>query len=455
MVSASGHVACLIEAVGAACARIEAGDPAIWISRVARDVAEARAEESARRGADLPLAGLTFAVKDNIDVAGMPTTAGCPDFAYTPAESATAVARLEAAGAVLLGKTNLDQFATGLVGTRSPYGVPRSPIDDRLVPGGSSSGSAVAVARGMVSFALGTDTAGSGRVPAAFTETVGCKPTRGLISNHGVFPACRSLDCVSIFGPSVGRARAVLGVLAAPDTRDPYSRTFPITARPWSSDSPVLRIGVPGAAGLCFFGNDSYRRAFQTAVQGVAHIGWTPIAIDYAPLREAAQLLYSGPWVAERLVALTPFIDEHPESMLPVTRQIIACGREYSAADCFRAAYRLEELRVLCDAVWEEVDLVMVPTAGTIYTLDEVAADPLATNTNLGYYTNFVNLLDLCAVAVPCARTTGGLPFGVTLIARAGADGELLSAAERLMPALGPARPEVYASSSASSTGAD
>ena len=444
------------EAVGTACARIERGDPAIWISRVARDVAEARAEAIARSGADLPLAGLTFAVKDNIDVAGMPTTAGCPDFAYTPAESATVVGRLEEAGAIFLGKTNLDQFATGLVGTRSPYGVPRNPIDPRFVPGGSSSGSAVAVARGMVSFALGTDTAGSGRVPAAFTETVGCKPTRGLVSTHGVFPACRSLDCVSVLAPSVGRARAVLGVLAESDPRDPYSRTLPITPDSWSTDGrQALRIGLPRAADLRFFGNDGYRRAFQAAVQGLAKIGWTPAQVDYAPLREAAQLLYSGPWVAERLVALTPFIDEHPASMLPVTRQIIARGREYSAADCFRAAYRLEELRVLCDAVWEEVDLLMVPTAGTIYTLDEVAADPLATNTNLGYYTNFVNLLDLCAVAIPCARTTGGLPFGVTLIARAGADGELLSAAERLMPALGPARPEVYAPSSASSSGAD
>jgi len=247
------------EAVGAACARIEAGDPAIWISRVARDVAEARAEEVSRTRADAPLAGLTFAVKDNIDVAGMPTTAGCPDFAYTPAESATAVARLEAAGAVLLGKTNLDQFATGLVGTRSPYGVPQNPIEPRFVPGGSSSGSAVAVARGMVSFALGTDTAGSGRVPAA--------------------------------------------------TR------------------------IRG-----------YRRAFQNVVHRVADIGWTPAEIDYAPLREAAQLRYSGPWVAERLVALTPFIDGRPESVLPVTRRIIVRGREYSAADYFRAVYRLEEL---------------------------------------------------------------------------------------------------------------
>ena len=444
------------EAVGAACARIEAGDPAIWISRVARDVAETRAEAIARSGADLPLAGLTFAVKDNIDVAGMPTTAGCPDFAYVPKESATVVARLEAAGAVLLGKTNLDQFATGLVGTRSPFGVPRNPIDARLVPGGSSSGSAVAVARGMVSFALGTDTAGSGRVPAAFTETVGCKPTRGLVSTFGVFPACRSLDCVSVLAPSAGLARTVLRVLAGPDPRDPYSRALPIAPRSWSSGGDrALRVGVPCAGALCFFGNDGYRRAFRAAVQGLADIAWTRAEIDYAPFRQAAQLLYSGPWVAERLVALTPFIDDHPESMLPVTRQIIARGREYSAADCFRAAYRLEELRALCDAVWEEVDLVMVPTAGTIYTLDEVAADPLATNTNLGYYTNFVNLLDLCAVAVPCARTADGLPFGVTLIARAGADGELLSAAERLMPALGPAHPEVYASSSASSTGAD
>ena len=212
---------------------------------------------------------------------------------------------------------------------------------------------------------------------------------------------------------------------------------------------------MPGASGLRFFGNEGYRHAFDTVLPCLADIGWTTAEIDYEPLREAADLLYSGPWLAERLVALTPFIDEHPESMLPVTRQIIARGRDYSAADCFRAAYRLEELRTAWAAAWEGCDLLMVPTAGTIYTLDDVAADPLTTNTNLGYYTNFVNLLDLCAVAVPSARTSDGLPFGVTLIGRAGADRELLSAAERLMPALGPARPEVYASSSASSTGAD
>lgn len=444
------------EAVGAAYARIEAGDPAIWISRVARDAAEARAEEVSRTAADAPLAGLTFAVKDNIDVAGMPTTAGCPDFAYTPSESATVVARLEAAGAILLGKTNLDQFATGLIGTRSPYGVPQNPIDARFVPGGSSSGSAVAVARGLVSFALGTDTAGSGRVPAAFTETVGYKPTRGVVSNHGVFPACRSLDCVSVFAPSADRARAVLRVIAGPDPRDPYSRTRPSSPRSWSrAGDRALRVAVPAASGLRFFGNEGYRRAFDAVVPCLADIGWTTAEVGYAPLREAAQLLYSGPWLAERLVALTPFIDDHPESILPVTRQIIAHGRNYSAADYFRAAYRLEELCAAWAAAWEGLDLLMVPTAGTIYTLDQVAADPLATNTNLGYYTNFVNLLDLCAVAIPCARTTSGLPFGVTLIGRAGADRELLSAAERLMPGLGPAHPEVYASSSASSTGAD
>ena len=432
--------------VGAACARIDAGDAAIWISRVQRSAALARADEVERTGAGLPLAGLTFAVKDNIDVAGMPTTAGCPEFAYTPDESATAVSRLEAAGAVLVGKTNLDQFATGLVGTRSPLGVPRNPVDPRLVPGGSSSGSAVAVACGMVDFALGTDTAGSGRVPAAFTETVGVKPTRGLVSTHGVVPACRSLDCVSVFAPSVARARAVLGAVAGFDPRDPYSRAFSFAAhRPYGGVTSPLRIGVPRAADLRFFANDGYRRAFRTAVRAVAEHGWPTGEIDYTPLREAAALLYSGPWLAERLVALTPFIDEHPGAMLPLTRNIITRGREYSAADYFRAAYRLQELRAASTALWEAVDLLLVPTAGTIYTLDQVAAEPVATNTNLGYYTNFVNLLDLCAVALPCARTAEGLPFGITLIAPAGADGTLLDAAEHLLeegvlgPATGPA----------------
>ena len=260
--------------VDEACAGIDAGDPAIWISRVAREAVQARAEEVERSGGDLPLAGLTFAVKDTIDVARMPTTVGCPAFAYTPAESATVVTRLESAGAILLGKTNLDQFATGLVGVRSPFGVPRNPVDARLVPGGSSSGSAVAVARRMVSFALSTDTAGSGRVPAAFTETIGVKPTRGLVSTRGVFPACRSLDCVSIFARSVGRARAVLDVMAGPDPRDPYSRQFPNISRQFpdadhrgagAGDGP-RRIGVPRAADLRFFGNDSYRQAFHSVL---------------------------------------------------------------------------------------------------------------------------------------------------------------------------------------------
>ena len=433
-----------------ACARIDAADPAICISRVPRSAVLARAGEVERSGAGRPLAGLTFAVKDNIDVAGMPTTAGCPGFAYTPSESATAVARLEAAGAILVGKTNMDQFATGLVGTRSPYGVPRNPVDARYVPGGSSSGSAAAVARGLVNFALGTDTAGSGRVPAAFTETVGAKPTRGLVSAHGVVPACRSLDCVSVFAPSVARARAVLGVLAGPDPRDPYSRVLSFGAHRGggagsgsgsgsgsgnntaATASGSLRVGMPRTSDLRFFGNRGYREAFASAVGAVAGHGWTTEQVDYEPLREAAALLYSGPWLAERLVALTPFIDEHPGAMLRLTREIIAGGRGYSAADYFRAAYRLQELRAAAAPLWQKVDLLLVPTAGTIYTLDEVAAEPVTTNTNLGYYTSFVNLLDLCAVALPCARTADGLPFGVTLIAPAGADARLLDAAERL-----------------------
>lgn len=443
-------------AVAACLARIEQGDPAIWISRVPPQAALERAAALDGRG-DLPLAGLTFAVKDNIDVAGLPTTAGCPEFAYTPSDSATVVTLLEAAGAILLGKTNLDQFATGLVGTRSPYGTPINPIDPALIPGGSSSGSAVAVARQMVSFALGTDTAGSGRIPAAFTETVGIKPTRGTVSTSGVVPACRSLDCVSVFARTVAEAQLVLSSMVGPDAGDPYSRAVPPSAQRAAPDpsaaAPVaMRIGVPAPADRRFFGNAGYQAAYQEAVAGVVSIGWSVIEVDYAPLRETAALLYAGPWIAERLVALTPFIDEHPDALLPVTQQIIAAGRNPTAADYFRAAYRLQELRASAVAMWDRVDALLVPTAGTIYTVAEVAADPITSNSNLGYYTNFVNLLDMSAVAVPAARTAEGLPFGLSLIGPAFAEATLLQAAERLVAGVPVAAVTATAAATAAAT---
>jgi len=402
-------------------ARIEAaGEDHVWIHRIpAADIlARAAALEAlpAEDRAALPLYGVPFAVKDNIDVAGAPTTAGCPDFAYTAAETATAVQRLLDAGAMLIGKTNLDQFATGLVGVRSPYGVPRNPLDPFCVPGGSSSGSAVAVAAGLVSLALGTDTAGSGRVPAAFNNIVGLKPTKGLVSTAGVVPACRSLDCVSVFALTVEDAMDALAVMAAPDPRDSYSRAAP--PAPAALRAP-FRFGVPRADQLRFFGNTEAERLYRAAIDRLAGLGGEAVAIDYAPFAEAAALLYSGPWVAERTAAVGDFIAAHPGAALEVTRSIIEGGRTRDAVATFRALHRLEDLRRDTAPVWEAIDLLALPTTGTIYTVAELAADPIALNTNLGAYTNFTNLLDLCGIAVPSGFQEDGRPAGLTLIAPA------------------------------------
>ena len=417
---------------GAVRASLEAaqrGDPAIWISLVASEQALARADEVAA-GGDLRLRGLTFAVKDNIDVAGMPTSAACPAFSYTPDLSATVVTRLEQAGAVLIGKTNLDQFATGLVGTRSPYGVPENPLAAGYIPGGSSSGSAVAVARGMVSFSLGTDTAGSGRVPAGFNGIVGYKPTRGLLSTAGVVPACRTLDCVSVFAPSMADARRVAEACQGVDPADPFSR---VGAPLSEMGNASVRAGVPRPDQLEFFGNDAYRQEFARQLARAGDLGWEPLEIDLQPLREAANLLYTGAYLAERLLAVSPLIDDEPDALLPVTRGIIEAGRDLSAADYFRGAYRLQELQVVGAQMWKEIDVLLLPTSGTIYTRDEVDADPVGTNTNLGYYTNFVNLLDMCGVAVPAGVTDTGLPFGVTLLGPAWADGRVMDLGGKMM----------------------
>lgn len=401
--------------------RIEAaGDDHVWICRVPDADILARAAEleslDAAERAQLPLYGIPFAVKDNIDVAGLPTTAACPEFAYTPTQSATAVDRLLAAGAVLIGKTNLDQFATGLVGVRSPYGVPRNAIDPACVPGGSSSGSAVAVAAGLVGFSLGTDTAGSGRVPAAFNNIVGLKPTKGLVSTAGVVPACRSLDCVSVFALAVEDAMEVLSVMAAPDPRDAYSRTAPIS--PAALRHP-FRYGVPRADQLAFFGNAEAERLYRAALDRLAALGGVAVEIDFAPFAEAAALLYSGPWVAERTAAVGDFLADNPEAGHPVTRTIVGNGTGRSAVEAFRAMYRLEELRRDTAPVWQSIDVLAVPTTGTIYTVAELLADPIALNTNLGTYTNFTNLLDLCGIAVPSGFQTDGRPAGITLLAPA------------------------------------
>ena len=372
-----------------------------------------------------PLWGLPFAVKDNIDLSGVATTAACPAFAYTPQRSATAVERLIAAGAIPIGKTNLDQFATGLVGVRTPYPVPKNSVDPALVPGGSSSGSAVAVASGLVSFALGTDTAGSGRVPAGLNNIVGLKPTLGAVPVRGVVPACQTLDCVSVFGLTVADAWAVAEAMAGFDAADPWSRRVSLGAP--GALPPHLRVGVPDAASRRFFGDAAAERAFDAALALYAGLGATLVPVDFAPLFAVADLLYEGAWVAERYAAIRPFIAAHRDALHPTTARIILGAESLSAADAFAGIYRLAELRRAAEPLWGGLDLLAVPTVPRAYRVAELDADPIGPNTALGTYTNFVNLLDLCALAVPGPSRDDGLPGGTTLVAPAGRDGFLAS----------------------------
>jgi allophanate hydrolase len=402
------------------------GQRPVWIELVPQEQAFAAA---AKLDESLPLYGIPFAVKDNIDVAGLPTTAGCPAYAYIPTRSATSVERLIAAGAVLIGKTNLDQFATGLVGVRSPYGACSSVFDARYVSGGSSAGSAVAVASGMVSFALGTDTAGSGRVPAAFNNLVGLKPTRGAISAAGVVPACRTLDCVSVFALTCADASAVLTVASGYDPLDPFSRVGQ-QGSPWLGGP--FRFGVPAPQQLEFFGDSAAANLFRSSAERLTDLGGTSVEIDFSPFRSVAELLYSGPWVAERLAAILSFFGEHESEMDPTVRAIIGGGVRQTAVNTYAAMYRLAELRQQTMAEWRRMDVMLLPTTGTIYTIDDVKSDPVRLNSNLGFYTNFVNLLDLAAVAVPAGLRENGLPFGVTLIGPAWTDAALLTLADRL-----------------------
>jgi allophanate hydrolase len=397
----------------------------VWISRVPEAQAVARATELGRNGRGLPLYGIPFAVKDNIDAANMPTTAGCKEFSRVPAKSATVVDRLIAAGAILVGKTNMDQFATGLVGVRSPYGPAANPFDARFIAGGSSSGSAVAVATGMVSFALGTDTAGSGRVPAGFNNIVGLKPTRGLLSCAGVLPACRTLDCVSILALTCADAREVFKVAKAFDKSDPFSRAAADRLDVTPPRPTEFRFGVPRNNDLEFFGDPESPALFAQAIANLERLNGLRVEIDFTPFRQAAKLLYDGPWVAERLAAIKDFYAAHADAFLPVTRKIIGGASRYSAVDAFEATYRLQELKRQTEAEWERMDVLVVPTAGTTYTLEQVESEPLVLNSNLGYYTNFVNLMDLCALAAPCAFRRNGVPFGATFIAPAFSDGLL------------------------------
>jgi len=419
-------------------------DPAVWLHRLTATEILTRSGERQRpdSASIAPLAGLTFAIKDNIDLAGAPTTAACPGFAYTPTESAHVVERLMAAGALPIGKTNLDQFATGLVGTRSPAGAPRNVFNPDYISGGSSSGSAVAVAAELVDFALGTDTAGSGRVPAAFNQIVGLKPTKGLLSTRGVVPACRSLDCVSIFSRDIATATRVLTASEGFDPADPFSRSKPIchlTSDKYSGGRP--RLGVARADQLEWFGNTESPALFAAALERLRSLGAEIVEVDFAPFLETARLLYEGPWTAERYAAVGEFIERHsatPEAahaagIDPTVAKIIFGGKTPSATDCFRATYRLAELRRAADTILATVDALVAPTAGTIYTVAEIETDPIRLNSNLGRYNNFMNLLDLCGLTVPAGRYTFGPGFGITLIAPAWHDRALLALGARYL----------------------
>ncbi len=385
-----------------------------------------RAPKLVGSGCDGALQGLVFAVKDNIDIAGLPTTAGCASFAFDPVSHAVAVQRLLDAGALAAGKTNLDQFACGLSGTRSPYGAVPNAFDPAHVSGGSSSGSAYVVATGQVDFSLGTDTAGSGRVPAGLNNIVGIKPSKGLVSTRGVLPAAQSVDCISIFSRTVAQAARVLAVTMGYDALDPYSRRLHLASQPFG---PMFRFGVPSP--LQFHGDSLAEAAFDDGVKRLRQLGGTPVAIDYQPLAQAALLLYDSALVAERYAAVRGFFDRHETDVIEPVRSIIAGGRRYSAADLFDAQTRLRAIAQRAAPMWDAIDVLMVPTAATHYTIARMQADPVTLNRNLGTYTNFVNLLDYAAISVPSAMRPDGLPFGVTLIGPCGSDWQLAELGQR------------------------
>ncbi|GAA1011894.1 allophanate hydrolase [Acrocarpospora pleiomorpha] len=430
------------DVVGEVYRRIRArGDDGVWITL--RPIEDVLAE--IRPG---PLSGVPFAVKDNIDVAGMPTTAACPAFAYVPDRTAPLVERLLAAGALLIGKTNLDQFATGLSGTRSPYGACESPLVPGLISGGSSSGSAVAVSAGLVSFAIGTDTAGSGRVPAALTGVVGLKPSRGLVPTTGLVPACASLDCASVFALSAPDAATAVGIMsdsgfavagAAEHVRREGAGGSPAAGQA-RRNAPVegnggLRVGVPELPE--FFGDEAARAGFGEAVASLAALRHEIVAVDFAPFLAAGRLLYEGPWLAERLAGIGDFVAGHPDDVHPVTRDVLARGWDITGADVFRGLRRLAELHAETAATWADIDVLAVPSVPTTFTLAEMAADPIRRNSALGHYSTFANLLDLAAIAVPAGMTATGRPHGLTLLGPSGSDALLADLARAFHHATG------------------
>jgi len=407
----------------------------IWISLQHHETVLAQAEKLEQLDPhSLPLYGIPFAVKDNIDVAGQPTTAACPGFSYLPEHTAFAVQQLIDAGAVLIGKTNMDQFATGLTGTRSPdsYGICRNSVNPDYISGGSSSGSAVAVALDIVSFSLGTDTAGSGRIPAAFNNITGLKPTRGLISCSGVVPACRSLDCVSIFSRTAAEAEYLLALLIENDPGDIYNRSPRRLLAPVRNTGKAsqFRFGIPKPEQLRFFGDDEGADLFKETIATLLTLGEV-VEIDFQPFLDAAVLLYDGPWIAERYTGISHYVDAHPEQLHPVIRQVLSAAQGKSAADAFDGLHRLQQLKNMTLPVLRGLSCMITPTAPRIYRIEEVLADPVRLNSNLGYYTNYMNLLDLSAVSIPSGFYANGLPFGITLFSEALSDLRLLEIAKQ------------------------
>lgn len=412
-------------------ARIEqVNDPNIFLCLFDKEEVLNQATALGEFDPSKPLWGIPYAIKDNIDAAGKPTTAACPAYAYVAKEDAFVVKQLQAAGAVLIGKTNLDQFATGLVGVRTPYGAPKNAIDPLIVPGGSSGGSGVAVGHGLVTFALGTDTAGSGRVPAALNNIVGLKPTLGTLSASGLVPACRSLDTISVFALTVEDAYTAFSAAAAYDPADSYAR--PISVAPLAAVEGRKVIGIPDDASIEFCGDTIQKAAFEETVASLKNIGFAVKPIDFTPFFSVAKMLYEGAWVAERYAVIEDLLTSDPDAILPVTRKIIGAAEALSAADAFRGIYRLKDLIRQAEPLLTGIDLLCVPTIPTFYSVADLEADPVTPNSNFGTYTNFVNLMDMCGIAVPTPPRSDKRPGSVTLLARAGQDAMIAAVATKL-----------------------